>query len=66
MVEFKMDEDEKKKFEEWRTEHYKTCALRPGTCGDLYHFTVCPSGIGKFLGVTCPCGNHATLNGDNF
>jgi hypothetical protein len=66
MAHLEMDEDEKKRFEAWKIEHYKICTLRPGTCGDLYHFRVCPSGIGTFLSVKCPCGAKEDLNGDDF
>jgi hypothetical protein len=61
--------DEKERLEAWRREHYTQdaslpsrrdchgkCRYKPGSVGDLYYFHVCPSGIGTFIAVVCPCG----------
>jgi hypothetical protein len=58
-----LDINEEAKFKAWEKEHKKKCKLRPGTCGDLYSFNICPSGIGDFISVHCPCGAQADLTG---
>lgn len=64
MVNFVLDDDEKAKFDAWESEHYKTCKLQPGTAGDLHSFRLCPTGIGTFISVKCPCGASEDLTGD--
>lgn len=64
MAELILDAEETIKLLRWKLEHYATCDLRPGTCGDLYHFELCPSGIGTFIQVLCPCGAIEDLTGD--
>ena len=64
MPKFELEPDEKKKYDAWKLEHQKVCALRGGTCGDLYSFSLCPSGIGIFISVHCPCGAKCELTGD--
>ena len=63
MPKFELEPDEKEKMEAWKLEHKKTCFLKPGTCGDLYSFDLCPSGIGIFISVHCPCGAECDLTG---
>jgi hypothetical protein len=70
--------DEKERLEAWKKEHYAQdsslpsrrdcrgkCRFKPGSAGDLYYFHVCPSGIGTFIAVVCPCGApKCDLTGD--
>ena len=64
MATLTLETDEEEKLAAWKKEHYAKCKLRPGSCGDLYHFRVCPSGIGTFISVRCPCGDSCELTGD--
>jgi hypothetical protein len=64
MAELILEDDEKEKLRIWKAAHYTVCKLEPGTCGDLYHFRICPSGIGNFISVKCPCGASEDLTGD--
>lgn len=67
MAKLEMDKDEQDRFDAWKAEHHKTCALKPGTVGDLYVFRITPTSIGDFLTVTCACGVKEVLqDGDDF
>ena len=61
---FHLESDEQVKFDAWKKEHRKKCKLRPGSIGDLYNFDVCPTGIGTFIVVHCPCGAECDLTGN--
>jgi hypothetical protein len=79
MATLTLEPDEKERLEAWKKEHYApvegyasrkdchgTCKFKPGTCGDLYFFHVCPTGIGTFVAVMCPCGApKCDISGDN-
>jgi hypothetical protein len=70
---------EKKTLATWRKRHYAPdsrypsrkdchgkCRFKPGSAGDLYYFHVCPTGIGMFVAVVCPCGApKCDITGDN-
>lgn len=62
MITFQVDDEQTDKYLAWRDEHQKTCKLRPGSIGDLFHFRICPTGIGNFISVHCACGEGLDLN----
>lgn len=63
---FTITDEQVDKIKVWKAAHMspdgEKCILRPGSIGDLEHYRICPTGVGDFISVHCPCGNELDLN----
>ncbi len=62
---FSLNQDEVKKFDDWKKEHDKTCRYaKPGSCGAIggrFNYCFAPTSLGCVARVQCACGAEIDL-----
>lgn len=60
---FKLTDDEVRKYHDWLKEHNKKCPIRyEGAIGGKITFSFTQTGIGCFAKVGCACGEELLLS----
>lgn len=62
---FSLDQDEAKKFEDWKRKHDKSCRYaKRGSCGAIggrFDYCFAPTSLGIVVKVQCACGSEVDL-----